>query len=246
MLLLIPNSITVKFVFQVLILFLALHCHCQELTGRQLLDKAIHYHDPNAQWNSFSGRFYVIMESPNRPERVSDIRIDLPKSFFSIRATIKEDTSTYVIHKDSVTMTVNGIDNPSEALLEEFRMSRERGLFLKNYYTYLYGLPMKLNDPGTIIHEVVEEKIFKGNPYYVLKVTYEVAVGDDTWYFYFNKESYKMEVYQFFHDESKHDGEYILLSDEETINGIKMPKVRSWYTNKNNTLLGTDILNPAI
>jgi hypothetical protein len=51
-----------------------------------------------------------------------------------------------------------------------------------------------------------------------------------------------MEVYQFFRDESKNDGEYILLTEEVVVNGIKMPKNRAWYYNKNDGYLGTDIL----
>ncbi len=51
-----------------------------------------------------------------------------------------------------------------------------------------------------------------------------------------------MEVYQFF-KETKDSGEYILLSGLETINAIKMPKVRAWYYNKDNNYLGTDILS---
>ena len=51
-----------------------------------------------------------------------------------------------------------------------------------------------------------------------------------------------MEVYQFFHDESKNDGEYILLTGIETINGIKIPKKRDWYYNKDEKYLGTDLL----
>ena len=35
-----------------------------------------------------------------------------------------------------------------------------------------------------------------------------------------------MEVYQFYHEEEKNDGEFILLSGLETVNGIKMPKKR--------------------
>ena len=54
-----------------------------------------------------------------------------------------------------------------------------------------------------------------------------------------------MEVYQFFHNESKNDGEYILLSNLEDASGIKMPKTRAWYYNKDNKYLGTDHLNKA-
>ena len=52
-----------------------------------------------------------------------------------------------------------------------------------------------------------------------------------------------MEVYQFFHDETQNDGEYILLDDLEEVSGIKMPKIRSWFFNKNDKYLGKDILN---
>ncbi|MCV6629519.1 MAG: DUF6503 family protein, partial [Flavobacteriaceae bacterium] len=61
-------------------------------------------------------------------------------------------------------------------------------------------------------------------------------------YFYFDPDTYAMEVYQFFHDETKNDGEYILLTETKEISGIKMPKNRAWYYNKDNTYLGTDKL----
>ena len=112
----------------------------------------------------------------------------------------------------------------------------------KNYYTYLYGLPMKLKDNGTIIHEVVNKKTFKGKTYLTLKVTYDKAVGNDTWYFYFNPKTFALEIYQFFHNEAKNDGEYILLSGMESINGINMPKARAWYTNKDHKYLGKDTI----
>ncbi len=113
---------------------------------------------------------------------------------------------------------------------------------MKNYYTYLYGLPMKLKDQGTLIDPKVYQKTFKGKMYKVLKVTYKESVGNDTWYFYFDPETYAMEVYQFYHNEEKNDGEYIILNDLQEINGIKMPKIRAWYYNKDDTYLGTDTL----
>jgi len=54
-----------------------------------------------------------------------------------------------------------------------------------------------------------------------------------------------MEVYQFFSDESKNDGEFILLKGEEEVSGIKMPKIRAWHYNKDDKYLGTDVLTKA-
>ena len=229
----------------VLFFLISMQSFSQELNGKQLLEKAIQYHDPNGNWKTFQGHLSITMETPNKPNRDSEIFIHLPKQFFSVKATVEDHTSEYIIDKDSISIVFNGDKNPSEAILKQNNLSDARATLYKNYYTYLYGLPMKLNDPGTIIHDNVEEKTFKGKSYWVLKATYEKEVGKDTWYFYFDKDNYNMEVYQFYHDESKNDGEYILLSDEENINGIKMPKIRAWYTNKEDRHLGTDILKPS-
>ena len=214
----------------------------QSLTGPQLLEKAIEYHDPQGQWPTFNHKLHVTMTTPEAPDRVSKITINLPKQFFQVIATKEGSTTEYTIDKGNCSIAYNGKTNLSEDELKANNLSCERGNRYKNYYTYLYGLPMKLKDPGTIVHENVERKTFKGKTYLTLKVTYDKAVGSDVWYFYFNPKTYAMEVYQFYHDEAKNDGEYILLSGIETINEIKMPKVRAWYTNKENKYLGSDTL----
>jgi hypothetical protein len=106
---------------------------------------------------------------------------------------------------------------------------------------------MKLKDEGTIIDTKVERKTFKGKAYLVLKASYDKTVGSDVWFFYFDPKTYAMEVYQFFKTDDKgalklDTGEYILLSETAIINDIKMPKVRAWYYNKDDTYLGTDLL----
>ncbi len=217
----------------------------QKISGPELLEKAIKFHDPQGTWETFSGKLKVIMETPNNPNRDSDITIDLPKQYFYVKAKSGKNTTEYTMDKDVCAMRFNGDKNPADSIKKKYRLSCERAKLYKNYYTYLYGLPMKLKDPGTIIDDEVTKKKFKGKEYLVLKVTYTKEVGKDTWYFYFDPKTYAMEVYQFYHDESKNDGEYILLSGIETINAIKMPKKRAWYMNKDDKYLGTDILKTA-
>jgi hypothetical protein len=105
---------------------------------------------------------------------------------------------------------------------------------------------MKLKDPGTIISEYASNQNFKGKDYLMLRASYQKEVGNDIWQFYFDPTTYAMEVYQFFkadpQGEGKNTGEYILLKDIKTINGIKFPKERAWYYNKDDGHLGTDIL----
>lgn len=215
----------------------------QQLKAEELLQKTMEYHDPKANWQDFIGSFKVTMEYADKTRRQSNIQLNFPARFFSLE--VQQDNATYrfTLAKDSCEISLNGTKNISEENSKKYRLSCERAAMYKDYYSYLFGLPMKLNYPGTQIDPVVALTEFKGKVYLRLKVTYDPEVGKDIWYFYFDPNTFAMEAYQFFHDESKNDGEYILLSGLETINGIKMPKTRAWYYNKDDAYLGTDILN---
>ncbi len=231
-----------------LALILLTSCQNSELTSHDLLDKAISYHDPNGYWSSFNGQLKVTMETPNQADRISDISINLPDDHFYVKAVRDTTTVVYEVIKDSCYVSLNGTTNFTEEEKLAKRLDCDRANMYKNYYTYLYGLPMKLKDPGTNLGETVERKTFKGKDYLVLKATYDENVGSDIWYFYFDPETYAMEIYQFYKTDengnTKEDsGEYILLSEEKEINGIKMPKIRAWYYNKDDGYLGTDKLN---
>tara|TARA_B100001173_G_scaffold55880_1_gene46587 strand:+ start:147 stop:851 length:705 start_codon:yes stop_codon:yes gene_type:complete len=215
----------------------------QELTGKELLEKTINFHDPKNNWIDFNGSFTVKMITPDGKKRESLIEIDLYNELFSMSVTKDQNKTFTVIDKSECKIIFNGSESFSVEDKKKYRLSCKDAFKMKNYYTYLYGLPMKLNDPGTILDSIIKRRKFKGKEYLVLKVTYEESVGKDTWYFYFDPLTYAMQVYQFFKDETQNDGEYIILEDLEKVNGIKMPKTRSWFFNKDDKYLGKDILN---
>ena len=233
-------------IYSVLILyFLSMLAFSQELTGSELLAKSIAYHDPQGQWSNFQGTLVIELTMPDRPNRTSEVTLNLPNQYFKLKATRDGTVTERSLDRGSCSFSLNGNSTPTAEEIEKHRGDCERTQMMRNYYTYLYGLPMKLKDPGTHVHEKVIQKTFKGKEYLVLKVTYDEAVGSDTWYFYFDPNTYAMEVYQFFKNESKNDGEYILLKDLMEVKGIKMPKTRAWYYNNNDGYLGTDDLMKA-
>ena len=225
---------------QVLFLFLLLSiaAFSQQITGNQLLEKAIHFHDPKGNWKTFNGELFVTMKTPDQIKRKSEIRINLPKEYFYIKSYKDASTEEYTVNKGICSKVVGGNKNPSN----DPKKTCKRANLYKDYYTFLYGLPMKLKDEGTIVHQKVAKKIFNGKEYWVLKVTYDENVGKDRWFFYFNPKNYEMEAYQFFKKE-ENSGEFILLSGLEIIQEIKMPKTRDCYYNKDNRYLGTDLLS---
>jgi len=219
----------------------------KELTSEQVLNNAIAYHDPNNMWNSFNSTFHITMETPDAPNRESDIMINNSTGDFYLKAVRDTTMVEYKVRGGNCNIAFNGSTTFTEDEAKANSLNCDRAKMYKNYYSYLYGLPMKLKDPGTHISETVERKTFKDKDYLVLKVTYDESVGSDIWYIYLNPETYAMEVYQFFKtdengNQNNESGEYILLSEEMVVNDIKMPKVRAWYYNKDDKYLGTDIL----
>nr|WP_299341263.1 DUF6503 family protein [Allomuricauda sp.] len=232
---------------RLLILFAFLFLFCSTLSAQtpsaeELLNRSIAFHDPKGVWSTFSDSFKVKLEIPNSSDRLSSIHLDIPKQYFKLEVRKDNVSYSYVLDRGDCEILFNGSPNISEEDKKTHRLSCERGKMMKNYYTYLYGLPMKLKNPGTLLDPKVTRKTFKGKEYLVLKASYEEGVGSDVWYFYFDPNSYAMETYQFYHDESKNDGEYILLDGIEDVGGIKMPKTRKWFYNSDDKFLGTDIL----
>ncbi|MFC4635498.1 DUF6503 family protein [Dokdonia ponticola] len=228
-----------KTLITLLVISFTLTLTAQTLTANQLLEKTIAYHDPQGNWETFAGDFTVLLETPGGKERKTTITLNLPEEYFNA-STLQDGKSSFREIRNTNCRFSNEDTTTTETTISD--EACERTVMFKNYYTYLYGLPMKLKDPGTLIDPIVQKKTFKGKEYVVLKVTYEEAVGSDIWQFYFDPATYAMEVYQFFKGPDETTGEYILLTDEVEIQGIKMPKDRAWYYNKDNGYLGTDKL----
>lgn len=209
--------------------------------GQTLLNRTIDFHDPKQQWPQFNKTLDITLEMPDKPDRQSRVTINLPRNYFGLTEQRDSTIIKRTLTDQGCTFSINGEDDLPEAKVREFRGDCERTNMLKNYYTFLYGLPMKLKDPGTIIHPEVKKDTFQGREYLVLEVSYEPETGQDTWLFYINPETYAMEAYQFFHDLKRREGEFILLEGIEQAEGMKIPKNRSWYTNEGQ-YLGTDKL----
>ena len=222
-----------------LFLFALTSINAQNISASEVLNKSIAFHDPQGNWPTFNGELQVTMVTPKRSPRVSVINIDLPSEKFQLIQSRDSIETRYNLEKGKCTTTV------TDSLVGK-RTPCEMAVFFKDYYTYLYGLPMKLKDPGTLLGQKAERVTFKGKEYLKISVKYDEAIGTDVWQFYFDPKTYAMEVYQFFkgdpEGEGKNTGEYILLKDLKTINNIQFPQVREWYYNKDNTYLGTDKL----
>lgn len=212
-------------------------------TGKDILQRSVEFHDPNNNWKNLQAHLEFIETRPNAEDRHTSIDIDNKHGNFCINREVNKMHVQRHIILDSCFYNIDEYEELTDKEVKDYKLDDKRSLFIRNYYLYLWGLPMKLNDKGTHLSENAKLTKFDDKEAYEVNVWYDDETGSDTWFFYFNPDNYAMIGYRFYHDVEKGDGEYILLEGSEIVFGMQIPKSRSWYTHKDSTLLGTDILS---
>jgi uncharacterized protein DUF6503 len=210
--------------------------------GDTIITNSIEFHDPNNNWQNLQAHLGFIETRPNKENRITSIEIDNKRGNFCTKREVNKMHVQRHIEADSCFFNIDEYEELTDKEIEDYKLNDEQSFFLRNYYLYLWGLPMKLNDEGTHVDKTTKLTYFDNKEVYEVKVWYEEKTGSDTWFFYFNPKNYALLGYRFYHSLEKGDGEYILLKDQELVFGMQIPKSRSWYTNKDSTFLGTDIL----
>ncbi len=205
-----------------------------------ILQHSIDYHDPEGLWSWNSFRIQLAGTRPIAGPTLTEIVVDNAAGRFTMqRDRYGQLIETAVTGDECWTKLDGSIDfTPEQA--ERFSLGCDQMRRQRDYYTYLYGLPMKLRDRGTLLHPEAIRTEFQGQAVWQVRITYDPAVGSDTWYFYIDPWSFALVGYRFYHDEAANDGEYIILDRITEGGGVRLPKVRSWYRNDNDELLGTD------
>ncbi len=213
----------------------------EQSEAEALLTRSIAYHDPAAEWEDFRGTLSLEEVRPDGSSRTAQVGLDVTSGGFEYRVDADGSEVVKRVTRDGCVATVDG-GEPDEAAIESHRLGCEAIERSRNYYLYLWGLPMKLRDPGTLIDPSVERTEFEGQAVDQIRVTYDADVGGDIWYFYFEPTSARMIGYRFYHDESVNDGEYITLEGEHVVSAMRIPARRRWFVNADDRFLGEDVL----
>ncbi|MFQ5702726.1 MAG: DUF6503 family protein [Gemmatimonadales bacterium] len=212
-----------------------------DTASQALLSRAIEYYDPAGVWGESTVHIKWFGTGADGSQR-SDLDLTLypDGSKFDLRGRYAGADFEYHTDGSTWTATVNGDSSTDVETRKKMRLDREDGFYWRSYYGFLTGLPMKLRDPGTHIDPALIDTMFNGQPALALHVTYDPEIGTDSWYFFFDPETTALIGCRFNHDETKNDGEYIVLEGVVESNGLRVPRRRSWYTNKDDRFLGSD------
>lgn len=210
--------------------------------AEELLARSVAYHDPNGFWGQRPLKVVWVGKYPDGREETRRLWIDSAAGAFTYESERDGNLIRIEVRGEDYRATVNGSEEISDAHCEKYRLDDAGLRRWRNYYEYLAGLPMKLQDAGTRLEGEPFETDFQGKTVLAQRVTYDAEVGSDTWHFYFDPESARLVGCRFDHDEAGNDGEYMVFEGEIESQGMRLPRVRSWYVNRDDKFLGTDTL----
>ncbi len=208
-----------------------------------LLDRSIEFHDPEGSWGRDIVRLAWNGTGAEGEERsVFEIAVFPDGGTFEMSGRYRGSAIEYATAGETMTVSVDGSAEVDDETRESLRLARDGGMFWRDYYSYLAGLPMKLRDPGAIVDPEPISTEFMGRAVDAIRVTYDPEVGGDTWYFYFDPDSAELVGCRFYHDEAANDGEYIVFDDLIEADGLRIPQRRRWYVNADDAFLGEDVI----
>lgn len=227
--------------------FATIHAQDQIPSANYIIQQSISFHDPLSQWDTLQSSFLIEQSFHGNDKRITRIEIDSKKGKFNYKQTRDKNVIERHISPDTVYHLLNKSNAYSPENQKKFKLDNKTSLKIRDYYMYLLGLPMKLNEAKEFLEPKASLVNFKGEKLLKVAVKYREPVGKDNWYFYFDPNTFQLKAYQFFHKEEEKDGEYILLDDLIKINDLVLPKHRSWYFNKDGKYLGKDsLIKPSL
>lgn len=206
-----------------------------------LIARSIAYHDPDGRWDTAEIGLRIMESRPGGVTRAAEVRMTPGRGSMVVSRETDSEMLTFAVAGEEILMrAVDADEELDEAALAEHGLDPARVMWLRNFYLFVWGLPMKLRDPGTIVDPEPVADSYDGQEALKVRVTYDPEIGGDTWYFYFHPETARLIGYRFYHDEAANDGEYIHLEGEIESGGLRLPAKRRWYFHSNDEFLGED------
>ena len=146
-----------------------------------LIAKSIAYHDPDGRWDTGEIALRIMESRPNGVTRTVEVGMAPGRGAMEVsRETDSETVSFVVAGEEIMRRTVGADESLDEAALADHGLDSERVMWLRNYYLFVWGLPMKLRDSGTIVDPEPVADSYNDQEALKVRVSYDPEVGGDT------------------------------------------------------------------
>lgn len=211
------SALKTRYLFKLVLIFLS---SCEALNpGQEILKKSIDFHDPQGQWNVLQNRFHLQSDFvyPDSANYELEIGLHNPSKLVSYQ---NKTLSEQIEFTDSTCVVVQG------------NKTCEQASWTKNFYHFILGLPMTLDNEEAIVDQSVVETEFNSIPSYRIRIDFE----KEKWHFYFSKSDYHLVGFAF-NKNFQNKAEEIVTGGMIKLNDLVLCESRTWW-------ITTDTLNP--
>lgn len=227
----------------------SVYCNAQDLktnlTGKEVLERTIKYHDPNGLWDNFKGKLFEVTVFANNYVVKETIEIDKPNDFYL--STCFQDFGTLKrgIDKGKNIFSLNGKPDIPEDIKENWGISDDGIKQSREQHYGHFGLPMVYKKSGMTIQDGVKVVDFDGRKCYAVTFIGKPDLIINSFYtgeqiLYIDMNNFSMRGLRWKMPET--EGVQI-FAGEVDINGIKIVHVKCAF-DKDGNALGSSINLP--
>ena len=218
---------------------LLISCNDQEMqqekvniSGQELWEKTIAYHDPNGKWDSYAGKMHMVTVIGKNQVFEEIIEINKTENFYKCTWIDKDTEVIKGIKNGEYFFGINEDSNPSEQLKSQYGLSEDNTSSFKEHHTCHFGLPMELKTSGMTVEENVEVVEHDGRKYFALTF---IGMPDKVKHLYYEG---KLVLYidpvtfgmrKIERESTKYPPDYTILSGEIDVNNVIIPHMKGVF-----------------
>lgn len=206
------------------VLFLCTNCSERPTSAEEIVEKSIQFHDPKNNWENFEGK----LKFESRFHFNDSIPEILWLTFINGKNEFEYFNLDRAVHLKYNKDTCYKYSKNGSCIGYEWA---------SRFYPFMWGLPMKIKDPGVTPQSDFKSTSINGVEVWVVEVHYE---SENFWY-YFNKHNYALVALKFIKNDSSKKGEIVLLKELKKVFSMNLPTFRT-YLNLDSSLIGTNQL----
>jgi hypothetical protein len=212
------------------------------LTGPEVLDRTIAYHDPQGKWDQFAGVVRLTTGMSNGRPSYEYLELDNSKDLYQSTRVRGETVVVRGIRGEECYREVNGNKNPPEEHIKQYGLSEDQIHRQRPYHSAHIGWPMCAKAAGVKADEAVEQTELRGNPVLAVDLSGDPATVSIPYWsrkvtLYVDPETYAMRGLR---NETGQNG-LVVMEGEIEVGGVKMPQVKTVYKQSDGTLRFTDL-----
>ena len=210
---------------------------------RQTINQSRSFHDPSGKWENTLLNFHIEEPRIGNPTRFSEIFLNIADGTFSLVRNREDHLTTYSMDANGKPMVLlDGSEQFDEELRARYRLYPDRVSGYRDFYRMMYGLPMSLELSRIRSLGDVTAGSFQGERAIVFTIEWKKSIIKPVWKVFLNPETYSTMGVELIDPDDAGSGERIVFEGLIAYNGIRIPHMRHWYSLKNNSYLGSDII----